>query len=101
MALAEAMIPLRQGAMAVRPCSAVQELAGSIPQPESMQVARDRVAGVLVQPTGQRPFLAEVGLAGIVNDGLTILTRPTPTLLGLAELEAQQERTLVEMAQAG
>jgi len=60
-------IPLRQGAMAVRPCSAVQELAGSIPQPESMQVARDRVAGVLVQPTVQPTVLAVAGLAGIVN----------------------------------
>ena len=84
MALVEAMIRLRQVAMAVRLYSAVQGLVESIPQPESMQVVRDRAVAVLVRRMVQRTVLAEAGLAGIVNDGLTILTKLMLTLLGLA-----------------
>ena len=96
MALAEAMIRLRQVAMAVRLYSAVQGLVESIPQPESMQVVRDRAVAVLVRRMVQRTVLAEAGLAGIVTDGLTLLTKPMLMLLGLAVRAVQQARMLEE-----
>jgi len=98
MALVEAMIRLRQVAMAVRLYSAVQGLVESIPQPESMQVVRDRAVAVLVRRMVQPTVLAVAGLAGIVNDGLTILTKPMPMLLGLAVRAVLRGRMPEEMA---